>query len=232
MGKRWLIVLALFLSACSSQEITWQPVELNTANENITIIGDFYHADSDKGVILLHMLGGSKEDWRDFALDLQKSGYNVLAIDFRGHGASWGDWNTFDGDQFRKMVFDVDAARKALGKFGVSNVGIIGASLGANIAVNYAAGQPSIKTIVLLSPSLDYKGIETGDAITRYQGPVFIVVSKDDTQSYDGSNNLYSKVPGKKQLQVYEGLNHGTVMLSKESGLKALIEIWLDSQMG
>lgn len=232
MGKRWLIILALFFTACSSQDITWQPIELNTAYDDITIVGDFYVADSDKGVILLHMLDGSREDWRDFAQNLQSSGYNVLAIDLRGHGGSYGDWHDFNEDQFNHMTLDVDAARKALGKFGVSRIGIIGASLGANVAVKYAAGQPSIKTIVLLSPGLDYKGVETGDAIAKYEGPVFIAASKGDTQSYDGSNELYSKVPGKKQLQVYEGSNHGTDMLSKESSLDDLIGIWLDSQMG
>ena len=61
-----------------------------------------------------------------------------------------------------------------------NNIAIVGASIGANVGLKYAASDPSIKALVLLSPGLDYKGVTTSDSIRKYTNPIYIVTAGRD----------------------------------------------------
>lgn len=83
----------------------------------------------------------------------------------RGHGKSVnqnGTFQSFTPNDFNKMKLDVKAAKQFLvTQKGINpkNIAIVGASIGANVALKYAAVDPSIKAVVLLSPGLHYKGV-------------------------------------------------------------------------
>ena len=131
-------------------------------------------------IILLHMLGGQRQDWDAFIPELTKAGYAILALDLRGHGQS-----TTKGDKTveirqlpekeldgfcAKMPLDLKAAEKFLKEnkdINAARICIIGASIGANLAWNHASGSPAVKGLVLLSPGLDYLGVKTMDAMQK-----------------------------------------------------------------
>ena len=199
--------------------------------DNVSIKGTFYKGKNDMpSVILLHMLDRNKNDWNEFAIALQKSGYNALAIDSRGHGQSGLNWKEFSHDDFNKMVFDVKAAKEFLVKNGVGNeVAIIGASIGANAALNYAAQDNSIKTIILLSPGLDYKGIKTEEAISQFNNPVLIAASEGDSYAADSSRTLNS-LSKNSELKIYPGSAHGTALL-KSMGIQNFVISWIQENL-
>ena len=188
-------------------------VKLNV--DNITIAGTYYDSNSSDGVILLHMLPNTKEAYKDFAKELQKD-YKVIAIDFRGFGESDLDWKTFDENDWNKLVDDVHAAREYLEKKGVNKINIIGASIGANTALNYAAENKDVNAIVLLSPGLNYRGIKTDKTIKQFDGDILIIVNDGDTGSYEDSKRL-SELNKEVVLKVYKGNKHGTNMLNDEA---------------
>lgn len=97
---------------------------------------------------------------------LTQGGFSVIAIDLRGHGASEGNWRSFSPREFNAVVLDVKAAKDYLISRGVKpgRMGIVGASIGANIALRYAAEDGEIKTVVLLSPGLNYRGVAIEEA--------------------------------------------------------------------
>ena len=83
-------------------------------------------------------------------------GIGGLAIDLRGHGESPGSPQDYAG-----MVQDVRAARRFLStrsEVAPSRIGIAGASIGATLAALASADDPSVVSLALLSPSLDYRG--------------------------------------------------------------------------
>ena len=207
-----------------------QTVDLKT-EDNINIKGTFYKGNQGMpSLILLHMLDRTRNDWDEFAKKLQDKGYNAIAIDFRGHGQSDLNWKGFSEQDFGNMALDVKAAKKFLDdkKLG-NNVGVIGASIGANNAINYAFKDNSIKTAALLSPGLNYRGVFIEYEGKQYIKPVLIMASEDDTYSADSSKTLNSFFINSK-LKLYSGSLHGTNLLGNYDA-DDLIFNWIDSNL-
>lgn len=137
-------------------------VEFQTADQ-IKIVADYYPAAtlSDKGVVLVHMMPATRRSWQELAGKLQQQGYHALAIDLRGHGESGGgDYQAFSDEEHQASIQDLAAAAKFLAGNNVNNLVVIGASIGANLALQYFAEHPQVRGVVLLSPGLDYRGIK------------------------------------------------------------------------
>ncbi|MBI4009727.1 MAG: alpha/beta fold hydrolase [Candidatus Aenigmarchaeota archaeon] len=204
------------------------------AEDGFEVVGSFYKSTSDTGVILLHMLNRNRSDWNAFAGQLNKEGYNVLSIDLRGHGQSLKkggrtvEWQTFSAKDFNDMILDVKAAKEFLEQKGISKISLIGASIGANIALNYATEDIEIKTTVLLSPGLDYRGVKIDDNVRDYGNrPMLIVASEDDEYSATSSKTMSESAAGKKELKIYADAGHGTKMFSN-TDLDKVIVNWLE----
>ncbi len=199
-----------------------------TAADGLKIVGTFYPGSGSPpwpGVLLLHILGSNRGAWAGFAGQLAQKGYAALAIDMRGQGDTGGqmDWKQAPDDIQRAWAYisarpDVDPARTA----------IVGASIGANLALITGVAEPDIRTVVLLSPGLDYQGVSTQDAMPPYgERPVLIVASQEDTYAANSSARLRDLARGKSQLELYDGAGHGTAMLSAKPELAGLILDWL-----
>jgi len=132
-------------------------------------------------VLLLHMLGSNQQAWleSDLLTMLNDQGYATFTVDMRGHGATGGtnDWNLAQTDlqvvwQYLRDLPEVDGQATA----------VIGASIGANMALRLTANVPQIDTAVLLSPGLEYRGVTTEDALADYgERPLFYAVSEGDS---------------------------------------------------
>ncbi|MEK6843160.1 MAG: alpha/beta fold hydrolase [Candidatus Micrarchaeota archaeon] len=186
----------------------------------------FYKSKTDTRslVLLLHMLGRSKEDWIDFAKRLTDK-YNVLAIDFRGHGDSDGALENFGKSDFEKFQLDIECARDYIEKIGKKITCIIGGSIGANSALVFGA-ENTIDRLVLLSPGLDYKGIRTEEAARKYAGKILLVASEDDSFSANSVRKLFNWTLAKKQMKIYQNAGHGTSMFAS-TDMDELILNWL-----
>src|SRR3989344_5393350 len=127
-------------------------------DDKVTLAATYYEATSEKAVLLVHMYSNTRQSWKDFALFLQEKEYQVLAIDLRGHGQSLEknkqriSYVSFHEQDFLDMVKDIEAAKKYLQKQGASDISIVGASIGANLALITAAHDQEITTVVALSP--------------------------------------------------------------------------------
>ncbi len=217
------------------------------SDDGVSLVGSYYKPsiginNSTPSVILLHMLGSDRGMWNNFAQKLSQNGYVVLSVDLRGHGESIKQANStisyqsFMPRNFKNMTLDVKAAKKYLTEERDANpnqISIIGASIGANLALNYAASDQSIKSVILLSPGLNYRGISTLDAIMKYKNPTYIVAAEEDSESAKDSKILCEKITCAENLRIFEKTNdHGTDMLSNKmlgSKLQDIILSWLDS---
>jgi pimeloyl-ACP methyl ester carboxylesterase len=198
--------------------------------DGIDIVGDYYDGrPSKKGALLLHMMPTDRKSWWDFALQLEDAGFRVFAIDLRGHGESTGGPNgykKFKNNDHQKSILDIEAGIMFLETEGIElgEIVLVGASIGANLALRYAAEHPEIKAAVLLSPGLNYRGIEAEPLIRKLQPGqrIFIATSIDDVRA-KGNNAemcqlLYNMLPAgvEKKLIIYKAAGHGTEMIGKE----------------
>ncbi|WP_257309983.1 alpha/beta hydrolase [Geothrix fuzhouensis] len=104
-------------------------------------------------VILLHGFGLQKEQMLHWAVSLAQQGFRCVMVDLRGHGGSSGKWvgfGAFEVEDMRSVLDALIARRLVPGK-----VGVIGVSLGASVAIQWAGADPRIATVVAIEPFAD-----------------------------------------------------------------------------
>ena len=211
-------------------DMTSSDIDLTTS-DGVNIKATYYKGNSSNGIVLLHMLSRTRKDWEPFANELQGKGYNVISIDLRGHGQSNLNWQSFNSRDFNNMIEDVRASKDFLNAKGARVIAIIGASVGANVALNYAATDSEIKTVIMLSPGLDYRGVKTNETIRNFNGPTLLVTSSEDLYSVESASKLHKlSVSKDTKLETYDNAGHGTEML-KEKKLPTLIFNWLSKHL-
>lgn len=208
------------------------PIALKTLDGEV-LAGMFYDVVEPKGaVVFVHMMPATKESWASLAELFASRGFVGLAIDLRGHGESEGGpdgYKKFTDEDHQKSILDVDAAVKyLLGKgFPASQIVLVGASIGANLALKYMGDHNDFKTAALLSAGLDYRGIHTESAARALSdgARVLLVSSRDDGDNAAENETLAATMPAtvEKKLNIYDKSGHGTQMLERESGLAKLI---------
>lgn len=169
------------------------------------------------GVILLHMLRRSHNDWDAAASQLSDAGFVVLALDFRG-------------DDVATYVSDVGAAKSFLRQRPEvipTAIGIAGASIGANVALLDAADDPGVMSVALLSPGLDYGGLRTEAAMKKYGGrPALLIGSTNDPYAARSIRQLITIGPGTREVRLVDAAAHGTALLTREPALIAALVDW------
>ena len=210
-------------------------VELKT-EDGVVLAGTWYGPSRTPApaVVLLHMLTRSRHDWETVAALLSSDGIGVLAIDLRGHGAS-GGLSVEGANDLQPMRYDVKAARtwvKAQPSVLADRIGLGGASIGANLAALDAATDPAVRSVVLLSPGTDYRGLRPEAALRALKGrPVLFVASYDDPYALRSLARFEkAAVPG----EIFERLDaagHGTVMLARHPDLGRRLVDWFRSTL-
>jgi dienelactone hydrolase len=212
------------------ETFTHEISEVVISVDGLDLAGTFYAPKNQPppwpGVILLHMLWGSRTSWDEYAEEFAKAGFAVLSIDLRGHGETGGavDWESAVSDLQQVWSYfterpDIDPDRTAF----------VGASIGANLALIAGANEPAVRTVVLLSPGLNYAGVKTEAAMQSFgERPVLIAASQEDTYAASSSIALDAKALGESQLIMYEDAGHGTFIFQAEPELSQLIIEWLD----
>jgi alpha-beta hydrolase superfamily lysophospholipase len=218
--------MVVFSSSTTVRAVS-QRINVRT-DDGLTLTGTWYEPSTRpaSAVILVHMLQKSRRDWDQFALRLASEGIGALAIDLRGHGDSPGS-----AQDHAAMVQDVRAARRFLASRSDVNparIGVVGASIGATLAALAAAEDASIATLVLLSPTIEYRGLRLDPALKKYGArPVLLVASDDDGYALRTVRELQKAGGGIRETVVLNRAGHGTAMLARDQDLSRRLVEWL-----
>ncbi len=217
-----------------------------TTSDGIDIAGTFVEGTGDgprAACLLVHMLGQDRGTYEDFQESLAQVGISSLAIDMRGHGDSTANntlnFRQFSQEEWAEAANDFIAGMEYLRSHpnvDAGRLGIVGASIAANLAVVAAADDISsgvrnpAKCLVLLSPGIGYHGIAPlPRARELEQTPVLIFSATDDRQSYSGSQSL-SQAARNAELESVAGNAHGTDLFEVEDTAGRLVE-WLVARL-
>ena len=199
-----------------------------TASDGTPLVGMFYEASPRPApaVVLVHMLGRSKDEWTPFADQLQAAGIAALAVDLRGHGRSGGN-----GSDLGAMTADVRGALAWLSSqtsVRPGAVAIVGASLGANLAALVAGESAMVRSVALISPSLDYRGVRLDGTVMKKLAdrPIWLTASTEDPYALRTVKELAGDHAAREQrLTTVRG--HGTALLSADQELARALVDWL-----
>ena len=233
---RWISVFCmaflaiLLIPACQSE--TQLPAEERlsfTTDSGLEIAGTIYRPTDREppwpGVLLLHMIYGQRQDWDAFGKTLAQNGLAALAIDLRGHGETGGEM------EWELTRLDLDQVWEAFGELpeiDPNRSAVIGASMGANMAVLLGADQPGVRALVLLSPGVNYYQVLTPKPLAEYgERPVLIIASQEDAYAASSAEELLKYARGEAQLEMFTEIGHGTQMLANQPNLTTLILEWL-----
>lgn len=208
--------------------------------DNFEIIGDYYAVltKNAPAAVLIHMMPATKESWKVFAKKLNETGFHCLAIDLRGHGESQGGPDGFRGfndEDHQASVYDVESAVDYFIRKGIplEKISIIGASIGANLALQFQSRHSEIKSSVLLSPGFDYHGIEIEKAAKKLNSDQAIFLAaggENDAYSTETANKLYNLAQSSdKQIKIFRDVGHGTTIFKEEPSFMDELASWLKS---
>jgi dienelactone hydrolase len=246
--RKTVVALSLFVTASLAFAQATQTVRLNTT-DNVEIIGTYYPTDQPHApaVLLIHSILRNRSVWTDFATLLQHNGIAALAIDLRGHGDSTRkltpdgpvkiDMRELTGHDYQDMLLDLEAAidwLQARPEIDPKRIALIGESLGANIALRYAAINEDLSAVAVFSPGLNYRGVRTDDVIRQLgPAPFHIFVSQNDAFAFESSKRLIAiRVEigidsATNELTVCTGSLHGSEMLKSVRNLPQITLSWL-----
>ena len=224
----FIVVVAFMFYQPSEEvgEIIQQKITLQISEE-ISLYGDFYPEKSNKGIILIHMYGEDRTSWDFLIHELREKEYNVLTLDLRGHGESKPN-RELTQDDFDSMSSDLTSATDYLIEKKINEISIMGASLGANVGLNFILNEPKAHRLVLLSPGIEYRGINVLESAKYYDRPLLILSSIGDEYSWDSSNQIFNLSPSRVRLEPYEGNIHGINILKQIPKSKELLFKWLE----
>jgi len=203
--------------------------------DDVTIVGNYWGG-SEHAVLLLHMMPATKESWEAFAEELHRKGFTVLAIDLRGHGESVEqegnilNYKDFTDAEHQESIADVEAAVAYLQEQGAIDIDIVGASIGANLALWYQSEHPEVHKTILLSPGTNYRGIITepfAEGLSEEQ-EVYFVAGTLDGSAVDMAKQIQSKISGRTEVKIYESSAHGTDLFAEDESLMDILIVWLE----
>lgn len=206
--------------------------------DGFEISAAYYSASGDRYAILLHMMPATKESWDHFAVSLRGMGISSIAIDLRGHGQSTegpDGYKEFTDVEHQKKILDVRAAWAELHQRGAKpeSTAIIGASIGANLAIDHLSEHDTVRVGVAMSPGLDYHGVKS-DLNIEHLLPgqhVLLVASSEDEYSYLSIQKLHQLNPSQTEKMELHDLGHGTNMIDKNVKVRDDILRWIDERL-
>jgi pimeloyl-ACP methyl ester carboxylesterase len=119
--------------------------------DSIELSGWYIPSTNQAAIILLHGYGSNRLEMLSRAEVLARYGYGVLLYDLRGHGESQNSLRAFGWDD----VGDVNSALQFLSdrdEVDPDRIGILGFSIGGQIAIRAASENEKIKVIIADDP--------------------------------------------------------------------------------
>jgi pimeloyl-ACP methyl ester carboxylesterase len=218
--KSWIrAALASFLllgSAAAQKHVSFP------TQDGGLVYADMY-GEGARGVVLAHGGRFNKESWEKQARVLEKAGFGVLAIDFRGYGQSRGPGQA--DPLSAPLHLDVLAAVRYLRKAGATTVSVVGGSMGG-----WAAADATIEAEAGEIDGLVGLGAAAGNGPPeKIKVRKLFIVARDDASGdgprLPGIQKQYEKMIEPKQLIILDGSAHAQFLFETDQGERVMREI-------
>ncbi|MBL8153448.1 MAG: alpha/beta fold hydrolase [Anaerolineae bacterium] len=228
-----VMIVVMAVTAAAQDAPAPQAVQVE-ASDGLALVGDYFVSPSDAearpAVLLMHMYGSERGSWSPVIPALLEAGYDVLAVDLRGHGDTGGaeDWELAVGDV--QVWLDWLRAQPGVRAEAVSTMG---ASVGSNLALVGCANDAQCVTAIALSPGLDFYGVKPETSVSERlrDRSALLLATQADTESAEAVRQMVMTAQGEIGARIWTGATHGTTMFTSPRMRNRLIPIivgWLD----
>lgn len=239
---RYLTLLFLglnFFQASAQQRDTLEEVTFTTL-DGINISASYGKPTAQEfaspAIIMIHQGGSSREEWLELGLvnQLLSEGYAVLTYDVRIHGKSGMDDGEL-GDLFNnpdRAPLDLQAALQYLEEeeqIDAQRIGIIGASIGANLACVAASSTAyNVQTVVAISAKVAAVESLSGMKQPLTYKNAFYIASEDEQEGKRKAwaNEFFAKTSGNRAVTIAPGDKHGAYILRESTTLQDEVVAW------
>jgi predicted alpha/beta-hydrolase family hydrolase len=202
------------------------------ASDGLQLAGRLFGPDgSTTGVVMAHMVPDDQSAWYPLAASLGDRGYRVLTFNFRGY-CPGGDAGCSEGERnLGAAAADVRAAMAALRDDGVTDVALVGASVGgaASIVVS-AADDVDVDAVVTLSAPPSFAGTPIGsETLNAVEGATLFIAATGDPEAARAAEAFYNGTGQPKRYEIVTSNDHGTDLLAGNQGtrVREMISSWL-----
>jgi pimeloyl-ACP methyl ester carboxylesterase len=232
-----LAAVALIVPACGgatsagsssgSKEVTFE------SSDGVSLSGRLFGPDEGTvGVVLAHMFPSDQSAWFAFAKRLGGQGYRVLTFDFRGY-CPGGEAGCSEGEkQIAGIWQDVGGAVAALRSEGVTDIGLVGASMGGTASLIVASQEgKGIDAVVTLSAPTEFEGLVADAAVLAdISAAKLFLAGHEDIAAAQAVNAFYEESIQPKRPVILTTDDHGTDILTGNQAGIASTEIirWLE----
>lgn len=230
-----IIILTLSFTYSSGEEITLLTEDDFKLPATVKSPSDANGA----GIILIHQGGSNRGEWEFMHDKLLEDGYVILSYDIRGMGASPKNnemgkavdniYNAAD-----QAPLDLKAAIKYLEDMSsVENdrIGILGASVGGNLAVVGAATM-NVKTTVSISGKTEAVLNLAGSPDIQMRSTYYISSMESDGARAAWAQEMFNRTDGPREIAISPNENgHGVTILHDSPVLQSQILTWFKTNL-
>ncbi len=198
---------------------------ITTADGQRLRVWSLPHPAPRAAVLYFHGNGGNLSVWAPALAGIQRHGYAVYAVDYRGYGLSSG--RPSERGLFRDVEAFVSASLRGAG--GDAPLVYWGRSLGTTMAAHAAAvrapdgiilesGFPDVRTVLrgsplaLLAPLSRYR-FATATLLEAVTRPVLVMHGDEDrVVPYSAGQALFARIRGPKQFFTIRGADHNDLV--------------------
>lgn len=188
------------------------------------------------GVVLVHQYRQSMQQWGQYPERLAAAGYRVLAFDLRGHGASGPYARPIDQllTDPQGAPRDVAAAFRYLADQGGADparIGVVGTSIGANLAVAAAIARLPA-TAVALSPRIPPTESLAQSPANGMTSVFYLAAANDAGGQAADCRTMHTATTEPRSLLIIPGVNsHGIELLTRHPEVEVAVRAWLDERL-
>ena len=232
----FLLILCSFTLLSLAQDLPAFETITRQSADDISLVADFYPAPENISappvIIALHMLNSKRAAYEPVIPDLHSAGFAVLNVDMRGHGDSGGSqvWDAAIAD-----ISDWISWLDTEDMIGEGGPAIMGASIGANVAIISCAANAVCAGAIALSPGLDYRGVKPESALVTglADRSALLVAAQQDSSSATAVRQMFLNAQGDVTARLYRGRAHGTRLFDSDyESVSRLVLHWLLEQFG
>jgi pimeloyl-ACP methyl ester carboxylesterase len=199
----------------------FEPSTVDTRDNERLRVWTLTHPQPRATIVYFHGNGGNLSVWAPILAGIQRQRYTVIALDYRGYGMSTG--RPSEKGLYRDVEAVLDfawrrGARTSLVYWGRSlgtTMAAYAASIKAPDGVILEAGFPDARSLVRSSPPMMFLSLfssyrfPTATFMQRVQAPALVIHGdRDSVIPYELGQQLYDRIPGRKQFVTIRGGDH------------------------